>query len=112
MFVSRCTISRGTQFLPPTEGRLVYEGRARFTEEPLRAGLAPPLVLARPRPSKFTAERLYNEQWLFHGPPMQALTEVAPVSQDGISGTITVRPLAASFGAGSHSIVPHRPDRP
>ena len=39
-------------------------------------------------------ERLYGEQWLFHGPPMQALTEVGPVSPDGISGTIVVRPLA------------------
>jgi malonyl CoA-acyl carrier protein transacylase len=75
--------------------RLVYEGITRFsdrTPEPVAASV---FNLAHPRASKFTAERLYGEQWLFHGPPMQALTEVGPVSRDGISGTITLRRLAS-----------------
>ena len=74
------------------KGRLVYEGTARFTEqapEPIQASVFDPAHL---RISKFAAEQLYSEQWLFHGPPMQALTEVGPVSQEGISGTIAVRP--------------------
>ena len=75
-------------------GRLVYEGTARFAEQPLEPIAPSEFELADPRTSKFTAERLYDEQWLFHGPPMQALTEVGPVSQDGISGAIAVLPLA------------------
>ena len=75
-------------------GRLVYQGTARFAEQPLEPIAASEFELAHPRASKFTAERLYGEQWLFHGPPMQALTEVGPVSQDGISGAIAVLPLA------------------
>ena len=55
---------------------------------------AGPLRLSRPRQSRFTARGLYDEQWLFHGPPMQALAEVGPVSPDGITGSIAVLPLA------------------
>ncbi len=82
------------------KGRLVYEGTARFTDqapEPIQASV---FDLAHLRVSKFTAEQLYGEQWLFHGPPMQALTEVGPVSQEGISGTIAVRPFAGLLRAG------------
>ena len=75
-------------------GRLVYQGTARFAEKPLEPIAASEFELAHPRASKFTAERLYGEQWLFHGPPMQALTEVGLVSQEGISGAIAVLPLA------------------
>jgi acyl transferase domain-containing protein len=75
------------------EGRLVFEGVARFA--PSRSDQAPAelLRLSRPRPSRFTARRLYDEQWLFHGPPLQALAEVGQVSPDGIFGSITVLPL-------------------
>ena len=79
---------------PTAEGRLVCEGTACFATRPAEPAAATPLRLADPRPSSFTAQRLYDEQWLFHGPPMQALTEVGQVSQDGLSGTITVQPLA------------------
>jgi acyl transferase domain-containing protein len=78
-----------------SEGRLVFEGLARFAERRSEPFPPEPLRLSRPRASKFTAERLYDEQWLFHGPPMQALAEVGPVSPDGITGSITVLPLAA-----------------
>jgi hypothetical protein len=72
---------------------LVFEGIAQFAERRCEPTPAAPLELAGARPSKFTADRLYREQWLFHGPPMQALTEVGPVSLAGITGRITVRPL-------------------
>ena len=41
--------------------------------EPTQPARAAPFALARPRASRFTAKGLYDEQWLFHGPPMQAL---------------------------------------
>ena len=85
---------QGEQLPASIQGRMVYEGTVRFTERvPDSIAEAAP-ALAHPRVCKFTARQLYDEQWLFHGPPMQALTEVGPVSFDGISGTITVRPLA------------------
>lgn len=87
-----------------SEGRLVFEGTACFAERPPAPAAATPLVLEDARPSKFTAERLYEEQWLFHGPPMRALTEVGPVSPDGLSGTITVLPL-------DDLLRPEEPDR-
>ncbi|MGC8640880.1 MAG: polyketide synthase, partial [Isosphaeraceae bacterium] len=86
-----------------TEGRLVYEGTACFTDRPAEPIASTPLVLDQPRPSKLTAEQLYDEQWLFHGPPMQALTEVGPVSPDGLSGTIAVLPLGELLRPGQPS---------
>jgi len=77
------------------EGRLVFEGVARFTDRRPDPEPSEPLLLTRPRASRFTARSLYEEQWLFHGPPMQALAEVGPVSPDGITGTIEILPLAA-----------------
>jgi acyl transferase domain-containing protein len=94
---------QGTSSSSSGEGRLVFEGSARFAEQPLEPLPASELVLLHPRPSKFTSECLYNEQWLFHGPPMQGLTHVAQVSPDGISGTITVRPLAGLLRPGQPS---------
>ncbi|MGA8348284.1 MAG: beta-ketoacyl synthase N-terminal-like domain-containing protein, partial [Isosphaeraceae bacterium] len=92
--------SEGDESLASAQGRLVYEGTVRFTDQAPEPIAASVFDLAHPRASKFTAERLYGEQWLFHGPPMQALTEVGPVSQEGISGTIAVRPLAGLLRRG------------
>ncbi|ODU01750.1 MAG: hypothetical protein ABS79_01255, partial [Planctomycetes bacterium SCN 63-9] len=76
------------------EGRLVYEGIACFAEERPEPIEAEPFQLAEPEECVFTAERLYDEQWLFHGPAMQALTEIGPLSLEGATGTIEVLPLA------------------
>jgi acyl transferase domain-containing protein/phosphopantetheinyl transferase len=54
---------------------------------------AAPWSLAQPRASRFTAESLYSEQWLFHGPAFQALVEVGKHSDDGIDGTLRVLPF-------------------
>jgi acyl transferase domain-containing protein len=44
------------------------------------------------RPSRFTAESLYGEQWLFHGPAFQALVRVDGFSGKGIDGVLRVLP--------------------
>jgi malonyl CoA-acyl carrier protein transacylase len=85
--------SRGEKPYGSPSDSLVFEGIAQFAERRPEPVAAAPLEIADARPSKFTAQRLYREQWLFHGPPMQALTAVGPVSRAGITGTITVRPL-------------------
>ncbi len=46
------------------------------------------------RPSKFTAQSVYDEQWLFHGPPLQAVSHVGNLAGSGIEGRIRVLPWA------------------
>lgn len=75
------------------DGRLVFEGVARFAERNQSPVAPRPLVLSEPKPSKFTAEGLYDDQWLFHGPAMQPLTELGSFGVEGVSGTLAVRPL-------------------
>jgi len=75
------------------EDRLVFEGTAQYSERRSDSIDPEPFQLRDARPSKFTARGLYDEGWLFHGPPMQALTALGPISPDGFSGTITVLPL-------------------
>ena len=46
---------------------------------------------------RFTAEELYRDQWLFHGPALQALTRVGASSPGGIEGTLHVLPRRDLF---------------
>ena len=48
--------------------------------------------LTDPRPSKFTARSVYEEQWLFHGPALQAVSHIGDLARDGIEGRIRVLP--------------------
>ncbi len=49
------------------------------------------------RACRFSGEELYRDQWLFHGPKLQALTHVGKSSPEGIEGTLTVLPRRALF---------------
>lgn len=71
---------------PVVEGVIVF-GQAR-PEAPEAA----PFEVEGGGPSGYTAERLYGEGWLFHGPPLQALTAVGTSGPRAIEGTIAVRP--------------------
>lgn len=83
------------------DGRLVFEAVARFGARRSDSAPARPLVLNEPMPSQFTAERLYEEQWLFHGPAMRPLTQVGAVGREGISGTLEILPLAPLIDKGT-----------
>ncbi|WP_165219839.1 type I polyketide synthase [Aquisphaera insulae] len=85
---------------PGAAGRLVYEGISRFAGSAAEPVRATPFGPAEARPSRFTAEQLYDEQWLFHGPAMQAVTEVGPTGSEGASGVLTVRPLGTILRQG------------
>jgi hypothetical protein len=50
--------------------------------------------LSDPQPSKFTARSVYAEQWLFHGPALQAVSHIGNLARDGIEGRIRVMPWA------------------
>jgi phosphopantetheinyl transferase len=70
----------------------VFEATAVFGESAPPSPPAAPWSLARPLVSRFTAESLYAEQWLFHGPPFQALVRVGHYSEQGMDGTLRVLP--------------------
>jgi acyl transferase domain-containing protein/phosphopantetheinyl transferase len=77
-----------------TEGAVV-EGTVVFAAGPPAAPIAPAFELPEPGPCRFTAEELYRDQWLFHGPALRALTRVGWSSPEGIEGTLRVLPRQA-----------------
>jgi acyl transferase domain-containing protein len=80
--------------------RAVFEAVAIFGPSRPVPPPASPFILTSPRASRFTAESLYAEQWLFHGPPFQALCRVGPFSEQGIQGTLRVMPWEPLLPAG------------
>jgi acyl transferase domain-containing protein/phosphopantetheinyl transferase len=73
--------------------RPVFEAVAVFTD---KRPTSPPRAewsLEKPRPSKFTAQSVYAEQWLFHGPVFQAIARMGILSNQGIEGSVRVLPL-------------------
>ena len=46
-------------------------------------------------PCRFEAQELYDDQWLFHGPPLQALKRVGLSSPTAIEGSLVVLPRRA-----------------
>ncbi len=94
----------------------------RLAESPVVEGVIvldhvrpePPLAesfsLAESGPSRFTAEGVYREQWLFHGPPFQAVTRIGLSAPRGIEGSIRVLPMTPLQPRESKSFAPFRTD--
>ena len=72
----------------------VFEGLVVFTDATPTPPPAAPFSLTDGRPSRFTAQSIYDEQWLFHGPALQAVSRVGAMSPTGVEGSIRVLPLA------------------
>jgi len=85
--------------------RPVFEAIAVFAASLPVPPAAAPWSLARPQASRFTAESLYGEQWLFHGPPFQALVRVGEYSEDGMDGTLRVLPWEPLFRPGERALL-------
>lgn len=82
-------------------GRGVFEALLVFapaTPEPVPAA---PWSPAQTRPCRFTARSMYDEGWLFHGAPMQAVAQLGPISERSIEGMLRVLPIAPLFGPGA-----------
>jgi phosphopantetheinyl transferase len=71
---------------PIVSGRVVF-GTVRPAPPPAR-----PLALESVRACRFHADELYRDQWLFHGPALQAVVGVGRSSPGGIEGTLRVLP--------------------
>ena len=72
----------------------VFEGVAVFGEDRTEAPFAGPFHLEDPTACRFTADSIYAEQWLFHGPALRAVAEIGAIAAGGIEGTLRVLPLA------------------
>jgi acyl transferase domain-containing protein len=72
--------------------RPVFEAVAVFEPAPPAPPPAAPWTLKDARECRFTAESIYDEQWLFHGPALQAVVEIGTISAHGIDGTLRVLP--------------------
>jgi phosphopantetheinyl transferase/malonyl CoA-acyl carrier protein transacylase len=73
-------------------GEVAFEGLVVFAAATPEPPPAAPLELDSDRLCRHTADELYRDQWLFHGPPLQALTWVGRSCPSGIEGTLTVLP--------------------
>jgi hypothetical protein len=74
--------------------RPVFEATAIFGAVTPESPPASAWSLADARPSKFTAFSVYDEQWLFHGPALQAVSQIGKLGRGGIEGRIRVLPWA------------------
>jgi phosphopantetheinyl transferase len=59
---------------------------------------APALTpLANPRETPVTAERMYADRWMFHGPQYQGVVNMGPLGDDGVDGAIAVLPAPGAL---------------
>ncbi|MGE3822288.1 MAG: phosphopantetheine-binding protein, partial [Isosphaeraceae bacterium] len=77
------------------ESILAVEGVVAFARSRPEPPVAPPFRVEKGSPCRLTAETLYREQWLFHGPALQAMIHVGDSSRSGIEGTLKVLPRRA-----------------
>ncbi len=77
----------------PVEGS-VFEGLVDFAPIAPEPPQAPPFELEGSRACRFTADSIYGEQWLFHGPALRAVADIGPIAAGGIEGTLRVLPLS------------------
>ena len=74
---------------------VVLDGYARATmlladDYPASPPTVPEPPLSAQQPGEVTAQELYRDRWMFHGPAFQGVTELGPVAEHGIVGELTV----------------------
>ncbi len=88
------TVTTSATLGPDGNVTVVLDGYARGTVLLADGYPASPPLPDRPltgqRPCEVTAQGLYTDGWLFHGPAFQGVTELGPVADDGIVGELTV----------------------
>jgi malonyl CoA-acyl carrier protein transacylase/phosphopantetheinyl transferase (holo-ACP synthase) len=81
----------------------VVEGRVIFGERREVGPVGPAWDLEQPRPCRFDAAMIYRDQWLFHGPALQAVVEIGWIAPGGIEGKLRVLPRRALFRPGERA---------
>jgi phosphopantetheinyl transferase len=83
-----------------SHGGAVVEGCVLFAEQRPPGPIAPPWDLEQPRVCRFDAGMIYRDQWLFHGPALQAVVGIGRIGPRGIEGTLRVLPRRGLFPPG------------
>ena len=78
----------------------VVEGRVIFGQRRVAGPVAPVWDLKQSRPCRFDAAMIYRDQWLFHGPALQAVVQIGRIAPEGIEGILRVLPRRALFRPG------------
>jgi 3-oxoacyl-(acyl-carrier-protein) synthase/phosphopantetheinyl transferase len=80
---------------------VVLDGYARGTvllaDDYPAAPPLPDLPLTGQRPCDVTAQGLYTDRWMFHGPAFQGVAELGPFADDGIVGELVVPPVPGAL---------------
>ncbi|MBT2508406.1 polyketide synthase dehydratase domain-containing protein [Streptomyces sp. ISL-98] len=72
------------------------------------AGPAPdPSVLTREGPPPVSAEALYRDRWMFHGPAFAGVHEVTAVADDGIRGVLCALPAPGALFDAAGQLLGH-----
>jgi hypothetical protein len=74
----------------PSGARVCAEGEFRFAAAfPTWQPLSVPM-LRNPRACRLTAAEMYSERFMFHGPSLQGVSELGPIGDNGMDGSISV----------------------
>ena len=84
-------------------GRAVFEAALVFAPETPEPEPATHWAPTQIRPCRFTAQSMYAEGWLFHGPPMQATARMGPISEHSIEGALRVMPFEPIVPPGTNA---------
>lgn len=83
----------------PPNATPVVEGTALFADAyPEPPGIMP-LTLESERPCRHTAERMYEERLMFHGPRFQGVASLDRSGEDGLKGHLRVLPRTDLFAS-------------
>ena len=80
---------------PPLESGTnapTVEGVVLFDDSYPTAPLAQPLVLENERTPKYTAQEMYEQRIMFHGPRFQGMTRLDRIGENGVEGELIVLP--------------------
>ena len=67
-----------------------FKAQVIVAEEYPPADLLPPPALAAPRDTEVSADSLYRERWMFHGPAYQGVAAFRGIGDNGIDGELRV----------------------
>ena len=84
--------NRGLARDPQPVEAAVFEGEVVFAPNTPEPPIAGPFALEDSRACRFDAGSIYADQWLFHGPALQAVAAIGPIAAGGIEGTLRVLP--------------------
>jgi hypothetical protein len=59
------------------------------------------------RPAPVTAQDLYRDGWMFHGPRFAGVTDIATLAADGITGTVTALPAPGALLDSAGQLIGH-----